>query len=141
MTTNLIKRSEIKTVEIICDGGCKGNGQESAQAYGSFVVLVNGKVVHQFANVFDTGVQTNNAAEYKALIDALDYMASDPARKSLKFVVKTDSTLVHGQVVLGNKVKVAHLVPLHAKVKELMSEMNVELIKVPRAVTFTALGH
>ena len=141
MTDKLVKRSEIKTVDIVVDGGCKGNGKKDAHAYGSFAVYVNKKLVHAETNVYTDVPQTNNVAEYKALLDALGYMIRDARRRDLEFTVHTDSQLVYGQWVEGNKVKAKHLIPLFKEVKELNADLNFKMVKQPRENIVAALGH
>lgn len=141
MTDKMVSLKSIKTVEIVCDGGCRGNGQLGAHAYGSFAVYVNGEKVHHFSNVYDDGLQTNNVAEYKAFIDALFYMQSNEKRRKLPFTIKTDSSLVYGQLKLEHKVKAQHLVDLYNRVKFLMAFLNVEIVKVPREYVLARLGH
>lgn len=141
MTDIMINSSTIKTVEIVCDGGCKSNGQLGARAYGSFAVYVNGEKVRHFSNVYDDGPQTNNTAEYKAFIDALFYMQSNEKRRKLPFTIKTDSELVYNQLKLEYKVKTQHLVDLYNRVKFLMAFLNVEVVKVPREYVLARLGH
>ena len=104
---------------ITCDGGSRGNGSESSQGYGSFMIAARDKVniIHQLD--FGTGV-TNNEAEYKALIGALDHLANAFSAvaadlKTIKLTVRTDSALVIGQLSQDWKVKATNLMPLVIK--------------------------
>jgi len=101
---------------VTCDGGSLGNGSESSQGYGSFMINAPGNVgeIHQLH--FGEGV-TNNEAEYRALIGALSHIADAFLAvagdlKQIKLIVRTDSSLVIGQLSKEWKVKASNLLPL-----------------------------
>ncbi len=145
MNTTLINKSSIKSVVLVADGGCKGNGKEDAVAYGSFACLVNGEVVHRETFAV-SGEQTNNVAEWSALIRAIEYMASDPRRAKLAYEVHMDSQLVITQVNGQAKVKAAHIKDLYEKFLSVIGKTGLDgyitkFVKVPRAEIVAVLGH
>ena len=72
----------------------------------------------RIATISETiGVTTNNVAEYKALIAGLEAAAPIGARVAH---IRADSQLIVKQVAGEYRVRQAHLVPLHARVKELL---------------------
>ncbi len=91
-----IPASQIQSVVIYADGACPNNGKPNSRMYCSFAVYVNEKLVHtQKVDLSELAVkQTNNTAEFHALIEALSYM-TQAQRKRLEFVVRTDSELVY----------------------------------------------
>jgi ribonuclease HI len=77
------------------------------------------------------GETTNNVAEYRAVIAALEAAAPLRARR---IVVRADSKLVVEQVAGRWKVKQAHLRPLLDRVRSLLRAYEaVDLGHVPRA--------
>ncbi|MEL7589759.1 MAG: RNase H family protein, partial [Anaerolineaceae bacterium] len=72
-----IPAREIESVVIYADGACPNNGKADARMYCSFAVYVNQKLVHaEKVDLSDLDVkQTNNTAEFHALIEALTYMS------------------------------------------------------------------
>jgi ribonuclease HI len=93
------------------DGGARGN--PGAAAIAAVVSTASGEVVdEQSASI---GVATNNAAEYRALLLAIE-LARELGATSLELV--GDSELIVRQVRGEYKVKDAGLRPLHAAVTE-----------------------
>lgn len=114
------------------DGGSRGN--PGPAAIGVVVQDMTGTVIHSH-NAF-LGVQTNNTAEYEALIYALEWLrrfCSDQAPHSARFLL--DSKLVVEQVSGHWKVKEAHLKQFVTKAQSIISSLpiSITLSYVPRA--------
>ncbi len=108
------------------DGASRGNPGPASYA----VVLrdPNGKVVLELAK--NIGRETNNVAEYYALLAALDYVASHaiPAIR-----IRSDSELLVRQMQGRYKVKSAELKPLHERASKLARQLGYFTIEhVPR---------
>ncbi len=94
------------------DGASRGNPGPASYA----VILrgPGGRVAHQIAKYI--GLQTNNVAEYHALIAALDYAA---AHKLSALRVRSDSELLVRQMQGRYKVKSPDLRPLFERARKL----------------------
>jgi ribonuclease HI len=99
------------------DGGARGNPGPSG--YGVVIQDQSGKKVAALSEFL--GHQTNNFAEYQGLIAALEY-AINHGHKALKVV--TDSELLERQIKGIYKVKNAILKDLHARAKELITQLD-----------------
>jgi ribonuclease HI len=109
------------------DGGARGN--PGPAAIGVVVRNEDGAVVEAVGETI--GRQTNNVAEYKALLRGIE-LASAHGATQVELV--GDSELVVRQVEGRYKVKNADLKPLHARAKEMLSEFdNWEIRHVKRA--------
>src|ERR1700720_4900901 len=99
------------------DGGARGN--PGPAGYGVVVQDEAGRTVAELSQYL--GHQTNNVAEYQGLIAALEYaLAHGP--KALKVI--SDSELLVRQIKGIYKVKNAVLKDLHARAKELISQLD-----------------
>jgi ribonuclease HI len=110
------------------DGASRGNPGPAAYA----VVLRDpgGKVVLELAKKL--GRQTNNVAEYYALLAALDAAAS---RGVTALRIRSDSELLVRQMQGRYKVKSADLKPLHERASKLARQLGYFVIEhVPREV-------
>ena len=135
------------TYVITCDGGAKHNQDATKrQAYGSHMVEVGDKTFGPYRH--DFGKDTNNVAEYKALIAALRHViAYHEAPYTVE--VRMDSALVINQVTGKNQVKAPHLAPLVDEVKMLVDRFGkdslgnsyVSFTKIPEAAMKAVLGH
>jgi ribonuclease HI len=108
------------------DGASRGNPGPASYA----VILrdPNGKVVLELAKKL--GRDTNNVAEYYALLAALDYAVTHGI-KSLR--VRSDSELLVRQMQGRYKVKSADLKPLHERAAKLSRQLEYFVIEhVPR---------
>ncbi|MHA2108867.1 MAG: ribonuclease HI family protein, partial [Candidatus Hodarchaeales archaeon] len=94
---------------IFTDGAARGNPGPAAAA---FLFVKNDRIVHQ-QNYF-LGNQTNNQAEYQAIIKALE-IAKEYTNESI--ILASDSELVIKQLNGEYKVKNPHLRILYRKVK------------------------
>jgi ribonuclease HI len=99
------------------DGGARGN--PGPAGYGVVIKDQSGRKVATLSEYL--GRQTNNFAEYQGLIAALEYaLAHGP--KALKVI--SDSELLVRQIKGIYKVKNAVLKDLHARAKELISQLD-----------------
>lgn len=99
------------------DGGARGN--PGPAGYGVVIHDSQGNKVAALSEYL--GKQTNNFAEYQALIAALEY-AVDRGPKALKVV--SDSELLVRQIKGIYKVKEPTLRDLHGRAKELISKLD-----------------
>ena len=132
---------------IYIDGGSRGNGSDSQEAYGSsktFAGVSDGKQRH-----YHFGNFTNNEAEYLVLLETLQNLIA--AAETGFFdnddivVIKSDSQLVVEQVNNRWKVKDDGLRLLHCRVHDKLSLLSgtviVAIEKAPRDEVFSVLGH
>ena len=112
-------------ITINCDGGARGNPGPSAT--GVYIADEKNKKIAGFGKT--TGIATNNAAEYKAVIEALDWVVEN--KKSLSESVKInfflDSKLVCSQIIGLFKVKNAGLKDLLLDVRDREGQVNVPI--------------
>ena len=107
------------------DGGARGN--PGPAGYGVRIEGKDGALVEEFAE--SIGVATNNVAEYRGLIAALEWAKRHGRRAVL---VRSDSLLLVQQMLGNFKVKNPGLQPLHAQARQLAREIG--------AVTFEHVG-
>ena len=111
---------------IYTDGASRGNPGPAAAA---FIFLQNEEVILE--KNFHLGVQTNNQAEYHAIIKALEYAKEFTQGKITIF---SDSELVVKQLNNEYRVNKPHLKELFDKVEGLMKQViGVEFKHVPRS--------
>jgi ribonuclease HI len=99
------------------DGGARGNPGPSG--YGVVIQDESGKKIAALSEYL--GHQTNNFAEYQALIAALEY-AIHHGHKTLKVI--SDSELLVRQIKGIYKVKNATLQDLHARARQLIFQLE-----------------
>ena len=99
------------------DGGARGN--PGPAGYGVRVEQHDGTLVEEFSGFI--GVATNNVAEYRGLLAALEW-ARQHGHKQLH--VRSDSLLLVQQMRGRFKVKHPGLQPLHAKARLLAHELG-----------------
>jgi ribonuclease HI len=92
------------------DGGARGNPGPAAAA--SVLESADGALVEEFGE--SIGIATNNVAEYRALLAALDWARGHGHRA---VHVRSDSLLLVQQMLGNYKVKHPGLQPLHAKAR------------------------
>ena len=129
-------------IHIWVDGWCKGNGTPEARAGWTVQEqMAVGTVLHLQGGRVPTNMsQTNNVAEYMAVINGLR-LALNERMPYVQFVIHTDSALVVGQVTKGWKVRVVHLGPLIAEVRTLVAATGATIVKEPREKIVKILGH
>jgi ribonuclease HI len=111
---------------IYSDGGSRGN--PGAAAIGFVIYDLGGKVIKHFKHYL--GITTNNQAEYKALIAALEEAVVLGAKQ---VVCHLDSELVVRQLQGKYKIKEPGLKPLAADALRLTAKFElVEFVHVPR---------
>jgi probable phosphoglycerate mutase len=99
------------------DGGARGN--PGPAAFGVRIEREDGTLVEEFSEPI--GVATNNVAEYRGLLAALDW-ARGHGHRALH--VRSDSLLLVQQMLGNYKVKNAGLQPLHAKAQRAAREIG-----------------
>lgn len=110
------------TLDIYTDGGSRGNPGKAAAA---FVVYKNTELV--FESSFYLGVNTNNFAEYSALLKALQWLV-DSADKNISVVnIYIDSELVVRQLTGKYKIKSKNLIPLILEIKTIEKNVPVKI--------------
>src|SRR5215470_5900583 len=102
---------------IYTDGGARGNPGPAAA--GGVILADDGSVVAEISEYL--GVATNNVAEYRALLLALERaLASGFTRAD----VCMDSELIVRQLTGHYRVKDAKIIPLHAKARHLLARFD-----------------
>jgi probable phosphoglycerate mutase len=110
------------------DGASRGN--PGPAAIGAVVIDPTGAVKHEVSERL--GVTTNNIAEYRALIAALEAALALGARR---VEARMDSELLVRQAIGRYRVKNPGLIPLHNRVVGLRSRFDeVVFRRVPRAM-------
>jgi len=99
------------------DGGARGN--PGPAAYGYVLETDDGTVLDARGEAI--GVATNNVAEYRGLLAALEW-AKTRGERALH--VRSDSLLLVQQMLGNYRVKNAGLQPLHAKARLLVNEIG-----------------
>ena len=99
------------------DGGARGN--PGLAGYGVRIEQEDGTLVEEFGD--SIGIATNNVAEYRGLLAALDYAR---AHGHTELHVRSDSLLLVQQMLGNFRVKNAGLQPLHAKARLLVHEIG-----------------
>jgi ribonuclease HI len=120
-----VDSSKKNTLEVYTDGASQGNPGPSAFA---FIFVIDNEVVHQQTQFI--GIQTNNQAEYRAIIEAL----TEARKKTTQnIIVYSDSELVIKQLNRDYQVRKKHLAVLFSKIVENSKYFeNVEFKHVPR---------
>lgn len=114
------------------DGGSRGNPGNAAT--GIYIATEDGKSLAQFGTFL--GTQTNNFAEYTAIIEALTWILQN--RQSLDSIdaieCRMDSQLACRQLAGIYKVKHPQIKPLFAQVQLLQQALAVpfQFIHIPR---------
>jgi ribonuclease HI len=99
------------------DGGARGN--PGPAGYGVRVEREDGELVEEFAEPI--GTATNNVAEYRGLLAALEWALSHGERA---VHIRSDSLLLVQQMLGNYRVKHAGLIPLYAKAQALAREIG-----------------
>jgi len=107
------------------DGGARGN--PGPAGFGVRIEMEDGTLVEEFGE--SIGVATNDVAEYRGLLAALEWARS---RGHRTVHVRSDSLLLVQQMRGNYKVKNLGLQPLHVKAQQLAREIG--------RVTFEHIG-
>lgn len=108
MPKNSSQKSECQSLKIYTDGGSRGNPGPAAIGY---VIENNGNNIYQYAE--NIGIQTNNVAEYQAVLSAIS-KAKELGAKELDIYL--DSQLVERQLNGIYKVKNEDLKKIYDKI-------------------------
>ena len=99
------------------DGGARGN--PGSAGYGAVITDENGVTVAElYAGI---GVSTNNVAEYRGLIAALEWAVKHGVRR---LHVRSDSLLIVQQMLGNYRVKNQGLLPLHRRAQQLVNKIG-----------------
>jgi ribonuclease HI len=99
------------------DGGARGN--PGPAGYGAVITDENGQVLAElYAGI---GISTNNVAEYRGLLAALEWAA---AHGHSRLHIKSDSLLIVQQMLGKYRVKHAGLLPLYRQARHLMARVG-----------------
>lgn len=115
---------------IFTDGASRGNPGDSAYAF--IIYDKNLNLIYQKGNKI--GLATNNVAEYKAVIEALKWVAKNIQTGNAELHFFLDSSLTANQLSLKFKVKDANLKKLflEAKAEELKINGIIKYNLIPR---------
>ncbi|MCW9054503.1 MAG: ribonuclease HI family protein [Candidatus Pacebacteria bacterium] len=119
----------MKHITIYTDGGARNNPGPA----GAGVVIVgdDGKVIEETSRFL--GVQTNNWAEYEAVILGL-HTAKDLGFAEEKILFKLDSQLVVEQLNGNYRIKMPTLRDQYNRIQEMLKDMpHVTFTHIPRA--------
>lgn len=125
------KKINSPVLEVFVDGASSGNPGPSAVGV---VIYKDKKVVHNISKFI--GLATNNVAEYKALICALEYVHKINGKR---IIINTDSQLMARQLKREFKVKNQALRELNLKALGLFSYFDdVKINNIPRELNSEA---
>ena len=112
---------------IEADGGSRGNPGISGA--GAVVIdAATGSILREISE--PVGIATNNVAEYRAVILALE--AAFEIDSNAEIVVRMDSKLVVEQMSGRWKIKHKDMISLGARVQQLVSSKSVQFVWIPR---------
>ena len=115
----------IQALNVFTDGGARGNPGPSA--IGVYVSDENNRKIAGFGKTI--GIATNNVAEYKALISALDWIIENKKDfpKTAKVYFFLDSKLVCSQIIGIFKIKNADLRSLLFEVRDREAQISLPI--------------
>jgi ribonuclease HI len=115
-----------KKVVLFTDGASRGN--PGPASLGAVIFSQSGDILQEISKPL--GIQTNNFAEYTALLEGLVACAEGGAKS---VIVKADSQFMIRQMKGEYKVKAPGIIPLYNQCKkvEILFE-DVEFIHIPR---------
>lgn len=120
----------IRKLIIFTDGASRGNPGESS--YGFTISDDSGKLIFEEGKYL--GINTNNFAEYSAVLAAYQYISSEYKDNLPELTFFMDSKLVKEQLSGRFKIKAPNLIPLIHEIKKLESLFaKVEYNHIPRA--------
>jgi ribonuclease HI len=99
------------------DGGARGN--PGPAGFGAIITDEHGQVL---AEIYDgIGISTNNAAEYRGLLAALEWTLT---HGHTRLHVKSDSLLIVQQMLGNYRVKHEGLLPLYRQARHLVAKIG-----------------
>ena len=105
-------------MKVYIDGGARGNPGPAAIGF----VVYDDSQVEKYRFGSFIGVQTNNVAEYSALVEALLYLKSQNI--NIHITIYSDSELIVRQINGIYRVKDDKLIPLHKRALKLINHMH-----------------
>jgi len=131
----IVDRTNEDRIRCYFDGACPRNQFRSKGRMQAAFVVGDTKAIREVLDLLAPSgpLRSNNIAEYMALILLLEHI-HQIARRTLPegYMICGDSQLVIRQMRGEYRVKTPHLVPLHAKAKQLSSNLDVQFRWVPR---------
>lgn len=107
-------------LSIYTDGGARGNPGNAA--IGVVILDQEDTLIHSHKKFL--GVQTNNVAEYEALLYASEWLSRFCAELAVdKCIFFLDSLLVVSQIQGKWKIKQPHLLPYHQKIVNILNAL------------------
>ena len=147
-----MKLSELSSLEVYTDGGASNNGNANGSGvvscYGSFLVVAVTKTGHQVQVKHNDRIPfpdltTNNQAEYKAFVSALQYLdnlfMAIEAHVPVHF--RVDSKLVYTQVFGTAKCKALGLQDFCIEAKLLVENVKADCKLISGDDMKVILGH
>lgn len=113
---------EKENLIIFCDGGSRGNPGPAASA---FVATVDGKAFYKKSKYL--GIETNNVAEYMAVLLATKWLAKQFSIHNFQFTINLDSQLVERQLNNKYKIKNKNLKIIYDKIKLLINKDSLQI--------------
>jgi len=107
---------------INCDGGSRGNPGPSASA---FVVYEGEVLIHKESKYL--GTNTNNFAEYTAILMAMGWLKKNYQDEEAKVEFILDSELAVKQLNYIYKLKSPNLIPLFLSIKDIQKSITPEI--------------
>jgi ribonuclease HI len=105
-------------LKVYIDGGSRGNPGECAVA----MVVIDGEGREIARSGKKIGQGTNNSAEYRAFVEALEYLERREREKGapLRATVYSDSELIVRQLEGSYKVRAGHLRGFHRRIRDIL---------------------
>ena len=116
---------------VYIDGGARGN--PGPAGYGVRIETSTGDVENELYEPI--GIATNNVAEYRGLIAALDYLVKSDFQEAL---IRSDSQLLVRQMQGRYRVRHPRLQPLHREAKALQARLDLVTFEHVRRTENTA---
>lgn len=114
----------MSNIDIYTDGGSRGNPGQAA--IGVYILSNEGKILLRHGEKI--GIATNNVAEYKAVIFAIEWIIKNINNPENNLCFNLDSSLVVNQLNGIFKIKDAGLKLLVIKIKNLEKEIKNKII-------------
>ncbi len=118
------------------DGASRGNPGKAS--YGYVIKTKTGVILHEEGKYI--GLDTNNVAEYTAVLRALEYIKEKYSKKAPHTIqIVADSLLIISQLAGKFKIKNPNLKKIFEKIKIIEMDLGIITYKhVPRAENFLA---